>query len=186
MWLLYQPMHPHEEAVAAARSHSDTSKAMNAEELKKNIGQLFLICLLIALAGCAQKKTTFWVGPGNASQANYDCLREAQQPYARSGGGGNATYSYTQGASTGMATNYNLFSACMHARGFRLVTSDSAVPPGDPALAADSRTCVGAEQSKKARDPGYQISSDAVRRCLQEKGWAYWVDNGKVYWTRVR
>ena len=80
--------------------------------------KLWFLTLVLTLGACASPAGT-WVKNGTTQlqvdQDIYACLRQAQQPYGFSGGG----YGWRGGGeSFGVATNKELYSACMKAQGY--------------------------------------------------------------------
>lgn len=101
---------------------------------------LLIFCSVFA-SGCAPLPTYAWSKQGASEQelhsANYECLRQAQQPYRQSGAlntGGIVSPSSmtTASSSSGYQTNEQLFNACMQAKGWRLQQQSGMIVPPVP------------------------------------------------------
>ncbi len=107
----------------------------------------------LVMGGCAQRSYV-WLKPGakdnEFSVAKYDCLQKAQQPYSstaayNSGGIVSPTSYSTNNSSAGIATNEQLFNACMNAKGWALSVQgpQSYTPPPMASPEDASRRCEG-------------------------------------------
>ncbi len=102
---------------------------------------LALCTVAVLVGGCAPMPTYSWSKQGASEQelhsANYECLRQSQQPYRQSGGfntGGVVSSSSmtTASSSSGYQTNEQLFNACMLAKGWRMQQQSGLIVPPVP------------------------------------------------------
>jgi hypothetical protein len=90
--------------------------------------RIFELFLLFLLAGCAAAPQWSWHKP-KATEAEfhsskYSCLQKAQQPFSssaayNSGGIVSPQAISTQSSAAGIATNNDLYEACMYSNGWR-------------------------------------------------------------------
>lgn len=90
--------------------------------------KIFGYVLVLLLVGCAAPPQWNWFKP-NSTEADfhstkYSCLQKAQQPYSssygyNSGGIVSSLAMTTQSSSAGIATNMELFDACMYSNGWK-------------------------------------------------------------------
>ena len=135
--------------------------------------KIFGIALALSIIGCATAPQWHWFKP-NATEAdfystNYSCLQRAQQPFSssnayNSGGIVSPQAMTTQSSSAGIATNAELFDACMYSNGWKKQYAQSA---------ASTKVNPIKMSSKEAQDTcqrqGYKIGTYPFDECVKSR-----------------
>jgi hypothetical protein len=126
---------------------------------------IFFLSLLVACAGTH----SVWVKPGakdsDFNQEKYACMQSAQQPYAssigyNSGGIVSPSAITTASSSAGIATNEQLFNACMNAKGWTLRVTRNQAPTQAISLSEN-------EANKRCEGRGLKAGTYPFNECVK-------------------
>lgn len=136
--------------------------------MTKSLNYFVGIFFLSLLVGCAGTNSV-WVKPGVMSsdfnQEKYACMQSAQQPYAssiryNSGGIVSPSAITTASSSSGIATNEQLFNACMNAKGWTLQVTRNQAP-------TQTITMTENEANKRCEGRGLKAGTYPFNECVK-------------------
>ena len=126
---------------------------------------MFFLSLLVGCAGTH----SVWVKPGakdnDFNKEKYACMQSAQQPYAssigyNSGGIVSPSAITTASSSAGIATNEQLFNACMNAKGWTLQVTRNQAP-------TQAITLPENEANKRCEGRGLKAGTYPFNECVK-------------------